>query len=129
MAKVSELEGVALDWAVATAAAFPVISVSGAWKNKHGAHGNTQVMVADSKSKRACHYDFRPQESWEQGGRIIEQQEIELHAHFGQWCGKHGAFAGVAPTPLVAAMRCFVASKLGEEVTLPEELSAPVRQL
>jgi hypothetical protein len=27
------------------------------------------------------------------------------------------------PTPLIAAMRCYVASKLGDEVELPEELS------
>lgn len=26
------------------------------------------------------------------------------------------------PTPLIAAMRCFVASKLGDEVEIPEEL-------
>jgi len=26
------------------------------------------------------------------------------------------------PTPLIAAMRCFVASKLGDEVDVPEEL-------
>ena len=27
-----------------------------------------------------------------------------------------------AETPLVAAMRCYVASKLGDEVDIPEEL-------
>ena len=26
------------------------------------------------------------------------------------------------PTPLIAAMRCFVASKIGEEVNVPDEL-------
>ena len=26
------------------------------------------------------------------------------------------------PTPLIAAMRCFVASKLGDEVDVPDEL-------
>ena len=26
------------------------------------------------------------------------------------------------PTPLIAAMRCFVASKLGDEVDIPKEL-------
>jgi len=26
------------------------------------------------------------------------------------------------PTPLIAAMRCYVASKLGDEIKLPEEL-------
>jgi len=27
------------------------------------------------------------------------------------------------PTPLIAAMRCFVASRLGEEVEVPDELA------
>ena len=26
------------------------------------------------------------------------------------------------PTPLIAAMRCYVASKLGDEVNVPEDL-------
>jgi hypothetical protein len=26
------------------------------------------------------------------------------------------------PTPLIAAMRCYVASKLGDEIDIPEEL-------
>jgi hypothetical protein len=29
---------------------------------------------------------------------------------------------GVGPTPLIAVMRCFVASRLGDEVDVPEEL-------
>ena len=29
---------------------------------------------------------------------------------------------GEGPTPLIAAMRCFVASRLGDEVDVPEEL-------
>jgi hypothetical protein len=29
----------------------------------------------------------------------------------------------VGPTPLVAAMRCYVASKLGDEVEVPDELA------
>lgn len=29
---------------------------------------------------------------------------------------------GYGPTPLIAAMRCFVASKLGDEVEVPDEL-------
>jgi hypothetical protein len=28
-----------------------------------------------------------------------------------------------APTPLIAAMRCYVASKLGDEVDVPDELT------
>lgn len=28
----------------------------------------------------------------------------------------------IGPTPLIAAMRCFVASRLGDEIEIPEEL-------
>ena len=28
----------------------------------------------------------------------------------------------IGPTPLVATMRCYVASKLGDEVDVPDEL-------
>ena len=48
--------------------------------------------------------------------------------------GSQGDFYGMAfhidegdglygPTPLIAAMRCYVASKLGDEIEIPEELA------
>lgn len=127
--RTAELTGAALDWAVATAAGYPVISPSAPWRNKHGAHGPAQVMVADTKRKTACHYDFRPSECWAQGGPIIEQEglwtrrarpnlwvcRVELEEYWSE--GVEG------PSPLIAAMRCYVASKLGDEVEIPEELA------
>lgn len=80
---------------------------------------------------------WRPSTDWSQGGPIIER---ELHNLFKWnqldpaapeiWCAvhnrktKHGAvhLCVDGPTPLIAAMRCYVASKLGEEVDIPEEL-------
>jgi hypothetical protein len=65
-----------------------------------------------------------------QGGPIIERQSIDVlrdpngTAGWGArvyisrrdvWC--------YGPTPLIAAMRCFCASKLGEEVEIPKELT------
>ncbi len=35
---------------------------------------------------------------------------------------KYGSYKQDGPTPLIAAMRCYVASKLGETVEVPEEL-------
>ncbi len=35
---------------------------------------------------------------------------------------KGGFFTSYGSTPLIAAMRCYVASKLGEEVEVPDEL-------
>lgn len=133
MAKTSELNGAALDWAVATAAGYPVISPSAPWRNKHGAHGTAQVMVADTKRKGACHYDFRPSESWGQGWPIIDRERINpQYAGNDEWkaslhFGGSTVFRG--PTLLVAAMRCFVSSKLGDEVEIPDTLTAPERLL
>lgn len=70
---------------------------------------------------------FQPTSDWSQGGPIIERECIAIHRdmRFAEtiWV------AGIpfnqnlsGPTPLIAAMRCYVASKLGEEVEIPEEL-------
>ena len=64
---------------------------------------------------------------WSQGGPIIEWENIDLISptpsdplwQAMQWRFAHGA---KGPTPLIAGMRCFVASKLGDEVEIPEEL-------
>ena len=60
---------------------------------------------------------------WAQGGPIIERERIELEHDGFQWWARIRAdedFSG--PTPLIAAMRCYVASVLGDEVDVPEEL-------
>ena len=74
--------------------------------------------------------NYRPSTDWEKGGPIIEREGIEicrldngewraqLHAKgFGPYCRQYG------PTPLIAAMRCFVVSKLGDEVNVPDDLN------
>lgn len=81
---------------------------------------------------------FKPSTDWAQGGPIIER---ELHNLFKWnqldpkapelWCGVHNrkTDSGIyainmdGPTPLIAAMRCYVASKLGDEVEVPDELA------
>jgi hypothetical protein len=70
---------------------------------------------------------WAPSNDWSQGGPIIEREKI------GTWpsesiSGKWGArmlntYIMYGPTPLIAAMRCFVASKLGDEVEVPDELA------
>lgn len=63
--------------------------------------------------------------SWAQGGPIIERECIDIR--FGGedlWEAAMDAqtLTAPGPTPLIAAMRCFVASRLGDEVEVPEEL-------
>jgi len=76
--------------------------------------------------------DYYPSTNWSQGGPIIERERIQVFPHNGamEWCGvaraqREGYVALLTkdgPTPLIAAMRCYVASKLGDEVEIPEEL-------
>lgn len=68
---------------------------------------------------------------WSHGGPIIEREKIELihygtYGYQGPWeaqvgCNTHYIDQGVGeamagPTPLIAAMRAFVAAKFGEDV-------------
>lgn len=61
--------------------------------------------------------------SWAWGGPIIEGEGIALYLYGdSEWNAHVGGRESVGPTPLIAAMRCYVASKLGDEVEVPEEL-------
>lgn len=59
---------------------------------------------------------------WAQGGPIIGRESINLTKMHGHgWhadCGQ----VNVGRTPLIAAMRCYVASKLGNEIEIPDEI-------
>lgn len=67
---------------------------------------------------------------WTHGGPILQREQINLDQFKGHPCrahlGTHVQYehAMFAPEglPLVAAMRCYVASKLGDEVEVPDEL-------
>ena len=82
-------------------------------------------------------HTYRPREystDWSQGGPIIEREEIGIRRNAPcsdgrQWEASGSITAkgagyrwGYGPTPLIAAMRCYVASRLGEEVEIPDEL-------
>lgn len=72
--------------------------------------------------------------NWAKGGPIIEREGIGLlkvgdRLPHQQWdAGETDELPDTlwavvsGPTPLIAAMRCYVASKLGDEVEIPEEL-------
>jgi hypothetical protein len=101
--KTSELAGAALDWAVGMAI------------------GEYKPVAVPSYST-----------DWSQGGPIIEREEISMSREFtSAWAAWASApirdeaeAFGYGPTPLIAAMRCYVASKLGDEVEVPDEVAA-----
>ena len=106
--KTSELQGAALDWAVAKIE-FPDPDYEDADRFVY-IHGDDE-------------FHFTPSTDWAQGGPIIERERICLIDQGGDyWQGLWGWKEAFGPTFLIAAMRCYVAGKLGDEVDIPEEL-------
>lgn len=110
--KTAELTGAALDWAVAKCEGVEVLVIE------------RQIVHPE---------DYEPSTKWAIGGPIIEREKIgvtPITVTVGDDRGKRHWFANHedktdfqdGPTPLIAAMRCYVASKLGAEVELPKEL-------
>lgn len=104
--KTSQLTGAALDWAVC--ASMPA------------ATGMQREILS-----RPITYRWKFSTDPAQGHPIIEREGISWHC--GNKTSWHAYAYGSAtnyngPTPLVAAMRCYVASKLGDTVEVPEEL-------
>lgn len=68
-----------------------------------------------------------PSTNWSQGGPIIERKKIAIDWDHDCWNAYvyGSAYGGYSsgPTALVAAMRNYVAFKLGDEVEIPEELT------
>jgi hypothetical protein len=126
--KTSKLTGAALDWAVAKCEGDEYSPVA-------TTNGIGMEFPATSYST-----------DWSQGGPIIERENIAIFkASSGDWCAcietgqqgnTHSEFNDgdkfyyfdereiiSGATPLIAAMRCYVASKLGDYVDVPEELT------
>ena len=105
--KTSELTGAALDWAVA--------------KCEVGAE-----FIGEIDDPHFYSTD------WAHGGPIIERESIAIlgdgDLYWEAECvwawarGFDDGFFQKGPTPLIAAMRCYVTLKLGDEVEVPEEL-------
>jgi hypothetical protein len=124
--KVAELEGVLLDAAVAKAEGWPPDEVAAMVLNPAGAE---RYLAAST--------------SWALGGPIIERERIDVETSPAinavepppdrAWSARgfrrsvpmgpyktptSGGVWMVGPTPLIAAMRAYVASKFGDEVEL-----------
>lgn len=109
--KTSELQGAALDWAVAKCEGQ--VSDSARFM---------AIFTHQNKTKQGYCWSI----DWAQGGPIIEREGISLAYETGDWTASvEGHFMKYFDySPLVAAMRAFVASKLGDEVEVPDELAA-----
>ena len=123
--RTQELIGAALDWAVA--------KCEGLQPLHH---------IIPHPYYEGFDFGFTPSTNWEQGGPLIERESINIFKYnkldkseLDKWCAHvvvprpnmEGTFNMTAiapdgPTPLIAAMRCYVASKLGDEVEVPDEL-------
>lgn len=105
--KTSELTGAALDWAVARCEGI----------NYEVIDGGLDCDCPDYST------------NWAQGGPIIEREGIGATVVSAgndneKWLGANykGTFVEYGPTCLVACMRTYVASKLGDDIEIPEEL-------
>lgn len=115
--RISELSGAVLDWAVA----------------------KCEKIEFETVDSFLAYYEdgiFNYSTNWARGGPIIEREMIQLTLHcmvnpLHGWaalrsfdedddvCALHRMRG---KTPLLAAMRCYVASRLGDKIEVPKEL-------
>ena len=120
--KTSELIGPALNWVVAKCEGYTDLR-----RNPHRFANDMLVMTAP-RAEWGVEYlvDLDYSTDWSQGGPIIERERITIDPFddFPNWCATIPGhqYRVYGPTLLIAAMRCYVASKLGDEVDIPEEL-------
>ena len=89
-----------------------------------------QPVYSDEHLLKYAKY-FNPSTNWKYGGSIIEREVIGIEFDDCEevWFATITSGDGQqyitldGPTPLIAAMRCFVSSRLGDEVDVPEELT------
>lgn len=113
--KTADLTFKALSWAVAQAE-----------KSKNVIIRNGEVGIAGwsggDYNGHNTWTDYAPWCYWTQGGPIIEREVTALMKCMDFWEAQIAENLQCGPTPLIAAMRCFVASRLGDEVEIPDEL-------
>lgn len=119
--KIEELIGPELDCWVAKALGMPArlvtLETSG---DRHVGEG--QCWVPNYQGSDDGN-QFAPSSDWAHGGPIIERERIETtprhtseRGWFANYSPVNDGAVSVGPTPLIAAMRAYVASKYGDEV-------------
>lgn len=120
LVKTSELIGPALDWAVTKCELELQI--------ESGVYVKEWVLEENKRGERFSSFSTE----WDLGGPIVEREWLdptpwpnESDSDLRWQCQQHDnidcLFFG--PTLLVAAMRCFVASQLGDEIEIPDVLA------
>lgn len=136
--KTIHLSGNALNWAAVVANGVSPDDIRTDWCGVYR-------LMRDEKGKLTGSYmtgpDLQPAKCWESGGPILDREGIgffcnrtketgarfkpdagaDWRAHAYNKMGDH--YFG--STPLEAAMRCFVTTKLGDVVEVPSELVKP----
>lgn len=121
--KTTDLIGRQLDWAVAKCLA----QENGA---TYVTTSSGKLFISDPLNPPGRLNNFCPSKNWSQGGPIIQREGISL-SYFDDhdscpWdvCMqmKPRALDLEGFEPLVLAMRCYVSSKFGESIDVPEEL-------
>lgn len=118
--KIDEAEGQVLDWLVAKC------------EGKNGVlhdDGITRCIVVAAPSG-VYKGIWKPTINWSQGGPIIEREKISIEPyvnHLGNWRSTFTTrtkqeLRQYGSTPLIAAMRCYIVSKLGDYVDIPDIL-------
>lgn len=126
--KVSELTGVEMDYWVARAEGLRC-EVHARYDGEHA------YIFIDTAVYKGCPRIYQPSKDWSEAGPIIDAQDIVfIRATEGD--GVMRVFAtcynvptgqpfgvGKGETRLIAAMRAYVGSKLGNEIEVPKELT------
>lgn len=117
--KTADLTGAQLDWAVAKCEGINI-------EIQKGLDG-TIFLLNTSDGIYATGYST----SWSQAGPIIERERLQVRPSMNStiWFSLNISddmddweFRCSGPTPLIAAMRCYITYKLGSEIEIPEEL-------
>lgn len=128
--KTSELEGEALNWAVAQAEGFAVKLVRG---GRYGEPDSVWFVEAERYRVRLNYAD-----EWARTGPLLVKHSIAIWPTETNWAAHYRVMGArhyidtnewdcddTGPTALTAACRCIVRLKLGATVLIPVELVAP----
>ena len=121
--KASEAKGRVLDYLVAQAMGMKIYrSKSGRWMRAN---------YGEFNHRHGTPW-FEPTRSWGYAGPIIERERISIE-DCQDGAGLYWEATRIeppavsearGPTPLIAVMRCYVISKLGDEVEVPDEMAS-----